>query len=140
MPLRMMRYYSDIALAHVGERIVQYLLYIGKAPMTMSDRVRGDNWRYRYRVLDMRDQDSEHFLNSGNPDALVLAILCDPSSLEPDALVAHIIKELRRLHGDKLKDLRDSLKMLDVLRVLHKVVTLPFIARLSIFNSNLLTN
>ena len=115
MPLRMMRYYSDIALAHVGERIVQYLLYIGKAPMTMADRVRGDNWRYRYRVLDMRDQDSEHFLNSDNPDALVLAILCDPKSLEPNALVAHIIKELRRLHGDQLKDLRDSLKMLDVL-------------------------
>ena len=63
----------------------------------------------------MRDQDSEHFLNSDNPDALVLAILCDPKSLEPNALVAHIIKELRRLHGDKLDNLRDSLKMLDVL-------------------------
>ena len=90
------------------------------------------------------------------PDALVLAILCDPKSLEPNALVAHIIKELRRLPGDKLDNLRDSLKMLDVLsgnrglqdiveetinmRVLHKVVTPPFIARLSIFNSNLAIN
>ena len=115
MPLRMMRYYSDIALAHTGEKIVQYLLYIGKAPMTMTDHVSDDGWQYRYRVLDMRDQDSEHFLNSDNPDALVLAILCDPKSLEPNALVAHIIKELRRLHGDKLDNLRDSLKMLDVL-------------------------
>ena len=115
MPLRMMRYYSDIALAHAGEKIVQYLLYIGKAPMTMSNHVSDDGWQYRYRVLDMRDQDSEHFLNSDNPDALVLAILCDPKSLEPNALVAHIIKELRRLHGDKLDNLRDSLKMLDVL-------------------------
>ena len=115
MPLRMMRYYSDIALAHAGEKIVQYLLYIGKAPMTMADHVSDDGWQYRYRVLDMRDQDSEHFLNSDNPDALVLAILCDPKRLEPNALVAHIIKELRRLHGDKLDNLRDSLKMLDVL-------------------------
>ena len=115
MPLRMMRYFSDIALAHVGETIVQYLLYIGKAPMTMSDHFRGEDWLYRYKVLDMRNQDSEHFLNSDNPDALVLAILCDPKSLEPNALVAHIIKELRRLHGDKLDNLRDSLKMLDVL-------------------------
>ena len=115
MPLRMMRYYSDIALAHTGEIIVQHLLYIGKAPMTMSDHVRGEDWLYRYKVLDMRNQDSEHFLNSDNPDALVLAILCDPKSLEPNALVAHIIKELRRLHGDKLDNLRDSLKMLDVL-------------------------
>ena len=115
MPLRMMRYYSDIALAYAGEKIVQYLLYIGKAPMTMADYVSDDGWQYRYRVLDMRDQDSEHFLNSDNPDALVLAILCDPKSLEPNALVAHIIKELRRLHGDKLDNLRDSLIMLDVL-------------------------
>ena len=115
MPLRMMRNYSDIALAHAGEKIVQYLLYIGKAPMTMADHVSDDGWQYHYRVLDMRDQDSEHFLNSDNPDALVLAILCDPKSLEPNALVAHIIKELRRLHGDKLDNLRDSLKMLDVL-------------------------
>ena len=115
MPLRMMRYFSDIALAHVGETIVQYLLYIGKAPMTMSDHVRGEDWLYRYKVLDMRDQNSEHFLNSDNPDSLVLAILCDPKSLEPNALVARIIKELRRLHGDKLDNLRDSLKMLDVL-------------------------
>ena len=115
MLLRMMRNYSDIALAHAGEKIVQYLLYIGKAPMTMADHVSDDGWQYRYRVLDTRDQDSEHFLNSDNPDALVLAILCDPKSLEPNALVAHIIKELRRLHGDKLDNLRDSLKMLDVL-------------------------
>ena len=115
MPLRMLRYYSDIALAHLDEKIVQYLLYIGKAPLSMSDRVYGYDLRYRYKVLDMRNQDSEHFLNSNNPDALVLAILCNPKSLEPNALVAHIIKELRRLHGDKLDNLRDSLKMLDVL-------------------------
>ena len=115
MPLRMLRYYSDIALAHIDEKIVQYLLYIGKASLSMSDRVDGYNLRYCYKVLDMRDQDSEHFLNSDNPDALVLAILCDPKNLEPNALVAHIIKELRRLHGDKLDNLRDSLKMLDVL-------------------------
>ena len=49
------------------------------------------------------------------PDAIVLAILCDPQGQEPNALVARIIKELRRLHGDKLDKLRDSLKMLEIL-------------------------
>ena len=49
------------------------------------------------------------------PDAIVLAILCDHQGQEPNALVARIIKELRRLHGDKLDKLRDSLKMLEVL-------------------------
>ena len=49
------------------------------------------------------------------PDAIVLAILCDHQGQEPKVLVARIIKELRRLHGDKLDKLRDSLKMLEVL-------------------------
>ena len=115
VPLRMMRYYTDLALEHTGEKVMQYLLYIGKASLTMPDHVRGHDWLYRYNVLDMRSQDSADFLKSNNPDALVLAILCDPKGSEPDALVAHIIKKLRSLHGDKLDSLRDSLKMLDIL-------------------------
>ena len=115
VPLRMLRYYSDIALEHPGEEVVQHLLYIGKAPLTMPDHVRGRNWVYRYEVMDMRSQDSEHFLSSDNPDALVLAILCDPKAREPESLVAYIVSELRRLHGAKLDSLRDSLIMLDIL-------------------------
>ena len=115
MPLRMLRYYSDIALAHVGEKVVQHLLYIGKAPLAMPNQIRDHNLLYHYEILDMSKQNSEHFLNSNNPDAIVLAILCNPQEQEPNALVAGIIKELRRLHGDKLDKLRDSLKMLEVL-------------------------
>ena len=115
MPLRMLRYYSDIALAHVGEKVVQHLLYIGKAPLAMPNQIRDHNLLYHYEILDMSKQNGEHFLNSNNPDAIVLAILCDPQEQEPNALVARIIKDLRRLHGDKLDKLRDSLKMLEVL-------------------------
>ena len=115
MPLRMLRYYSDIALQYPKDKVVQYLLYIGKAPLKMANQISGHNWTYRHEVLDMRSQDSEYFLSSNNPDAIVLAILCDPQGQEPKALVARIIKELRRLHGDKLDKLRDSLKMLEVL-------------------------
>ena len=115
MPLRMLRYYSDIALQYPKDNVVQYLLYIGKAPMTMVNKIGGYNWTYRYEMVDMRNQDSEHFLSSNNPDAIVLAILCDSKDKEPNALVARIIKELRRLHGDRLDKLRDSLEMLDIL-------------------------
>ena len=115
MPLRMLRYYPDIALEHTAEKVVQYLLYIGKAPLTMPSQVLGHDWLYRYSVLDMRSQNSEDFLKSNNPDALVLAILCDFKGLEPDTLVGQIIKKLKLLHGPRLNNLRDSLKMLDVL-------------------------
>ena len=90
VPLRMLRYYTDIALEHRGEKVVQYLLYIGKAALAMPDHVHGNNWHYSYEVLDMRSKNSEDFLVAGNPDALVLAILCDPRNRGPNALVAHI--------------------------------------------------
>ena len=115
VPLRMLRYYTDIALEHRGEKVVQYLLYIGKAALTMPDHVLGNKWCYSYEVLDMRSKNSEDFLVAGNPDALVLAILCDPRNRGPNALVAHIIKELKRLQGSELDSLRESLEMLDIL-------------------------
>ena len=115
LPLRMLRYYSDLALEHMGEEVKQYLLYIGKAPLTMPNHVQTKDWRYCYKLLDMRSQNSEDFLDSDNPDALVLAILCDPKGRELGALVNHIVSELRRLHGPKLDSFRDSLTMLDIL-------------------------
>ena len=115
IPIRMLRYYTDLALEHTDEAIKQYLLYIGKAPLSMSDHLETPAWRYCYEVLDMRSKDSDYFLSSDNPDALVLAILCDLKGREPRAIVAHIVKKLVRLHGDKLDNLRNSLMMLDVL-------------------------
>ena len=115
MPLRMMRYYTDLALEHEDEEIKQHLLYIGKAPLTMPDHVQAPEWRYCYNVLDMRRLASEDFLRSENPDALVLAILCDMGKREPDAVVTHIISELRRLHGSKIDSLNDSLLKLETL-------------------------
>ena len=91
------------------------LLYIGQAPLSMPDHVQETDWCYRYKLLDMRSQNSEDFLNSNNPDALVLAILCDLQGREPKAVVSHIISELQRLHGTQLNSLRDSLMMLDIL-------------------------
>ena len=113
MPLRMLRYYTDLALEHENEEIEQHLLYIGKAPLTMPDNVEARGWRYCYNVLDVRQLDSEDFLRSENPDALVLAILCDMGEREPDAVVTHIVSELRRLHGSKIDNLNDSLLKLE---------------------------
>ena len=79
----------------------------------MPDHLQAPEWRYCYNVLDMRQLDSEDFLRSENPDALVLAILCDMGEREPDAVVAHIVSELRRLHGSKIDSLNDSLLKLE---------------------------
>lgn len=77
MPGRMMRYLSDIILDHPGHIVRQYLVYIGKDPMTLRNGVDMPDVRYRYRLIDMHTIDCEEFLRQDAPDAWVLAVLCD---------------------------------------------------------------
>ena len=76
MPLRMLRYFTDIQLAYPDERIHQYLVYIGKAALNMPDRFKAGDFNYRYHILDMHTVDCQLLLAQDTPDALVLAILC----------------------------------------------------------------
>ena len=75
MPLRMMRYYTDIALAYPKLPIKQYVIYIGQQPLKMNGFVQELGWKYCYQLIDMKDVDCETLITRNNPDALVLAIL-----------------------------------------------------------------
>ncbi len=48
MPLRMLRYYTDIQLQWPNELVRQYLVYVGKRPLAMTDHITHPDWRYCY--------------------------------------------------------------------------------------------
>nr|VFK21861.1 MAG: hypothetical protein BECKLPF1236B_GA0070989_12804 [Candidatus Kentron sp. LPFa] len=54
MPIRMMRYMTDILLAHPNLPLRQYLLCIGREPLTMAKGLDTLDLRYGYGLLDMR--------------------------------------------------------------------------------------
>ena len=56
MPWRMLRYRNEIGLAHPGQDVRQYLLYIGKAPLVMADRLIQTGLDYRYGIIDMHTE------------------------------------------------------------------------------------
>nr|VFJ86460.1 MAG: protein of unknown function (DUF4351) [Candidatus Kentron sp. LFY] len=115
MPVRMMRYMTDILLAWPGLPLRQYLIYIGAEPMTMPDGMELPGVRYRYGILDMRDVDCRRLLERDTPDALVLAILCDFGDHDPQAVVNHIYTRLQALLGDDLKRFREYVEMVHIL-------------------------
>nr|VFJ93835.1 MAG: protein of unknown function (DUF4351) [Candidatus Kentron sp. H]VFJ94541.1 MAG: protein of unknown function (DUF4351) [Candidatus Kentron sp. H]VFK01092.1 MAG: protein of unknown function (DUF4351) [Candidatus Kentron sp. H] len=117
MPLRMMRYMSDILLAHPGLPLHQYLIYIGAEPLTMPDGIDQPNLRYRYGLVDMRTVDCQHLLEKDNPDALILAILCNFGHRDPQTVVNHIYRRLRALLGDNSRRFREYVHMLHILSV-----------------------
>ena len=115
MPLRMMRYYTDIALAHPGESIRQYLIYIGGGAMRMDAAVGNGLFEYRYTLIDTRKLDCQRFLAQDNPDALIFAILCDFKGRDGEEMVTYILERLQALCGDQPKRHREYLVMLDML-------------------------
>jgi hypothetical protein len=115
MPLRMMRYYTDIKLEWAAEPILQYLIYIGRNNLTMPDHHAGQDFTYRYRVLDMRTVDCGMLLAKDTPEALVLAILCDFKGKPEQEMAYYIVNRLHELLEHDEKGFRDYLGMLEVL-------------------------
>lgn len=115
MPLRMMRYYTDIALSHPKLAIKQYLIYIGKQKPTIADKIETEDWSYSYKLIDMHDIDCHTLIEQDNPDALILAILCDFKGQDEQQMVNYIICRLYALLKEDERNFQDYLFMLNVL-------------------------
>lgn len=125
MPWRMLRYRSDIGLARPEHDVRQYLIYIGKAPLVMPDRLSQSGLDYRYSIIDMHTVDCHTLLQQDNPDALVLAIPCDFKGRSDREVVHYILQRLRELTGDNENRMRDYLRMLEILstnRSLERII------------------
>jgi len=83
MPLRMLRYYTDLCLAgHCGP-IRQFLIYIGTDRLTMPESLYGPGLLdYRCGLVDMHQVDCAGLLAQDNPNAL-LVVLCDFGNRKP---------------------------------------------------------
>jgi len=117
MPLRMLRYYTDIRLAGHSGPIRQFLIYIGADSLTMPAGLDEpgllDN--YRYGLIDMHRIDCAGLLAQDNPDALVLAVLCDFGDRKPQEVITYIVHRLRELLGADERGFREHMTMLHIL-------------------------
>lgn len=115
MPVRMLRYLSDVLLDHPGFPVRQYLVYIGKDKLRMADGFDMPIFSYRYDIIDMHKVALADLLDKDSPDAWVLAILCDFQERLPREVVHTILMQLGNKFSDNLPRLRDYVDMLDIL-------------------------
>lgn len=101
MHLRMHRYYSDILFEYEEYKVSQYLLYIGKYSCSMISKIKRDKIDYSYDIIDFKDLPCESFLNSNDPSAIALAILCDFEGKDKQVVVNTILKKLRDLNDER---------------------------------------
>lgn len=115
MPLRMMRYFTDIALSYPNHPIRQYVIYTGKNKLRMRDYLDQPNWRYRYHLIDMHTLDCDRFIQEDSPDALVMAILCDFQGRDSGEVLEGIMQRLIELTAQQPERMRNYLKMMETL-------------------------
>ncbi|MBT6479029.1 MAG: DUF4351 domain-containing protein [Gammaproteobacteria bacterium] len=115
MPVRMLRYRTDIIHAYREEEIQQYLVYIGKRPLTMEHGIQQAGLDYRYQIIDMHKVDCQTMIAQNNPDALVLAILCDFKGKPAREMLHFLIQRLQELTADNEKQFREYLSMMEIL-------------------------
>ena len=114
MHQRMLRYYSDIYFEYEERYVIrQYILYIGKERCSIKSKISRDKIDYSYDIIDIITIPCESFLQSSDPSAIVLSILCDFEEYDKQVVVNTILKRLKELSdGDEYKN---YLKMINVL-------------------------
>ncbi len=115
MPRRMLRYYNDIKMEFEHLEVSQYIIYIGKAKLSMSDGVVDTKLNYSYIIIDMHTIDCKELIALDTPDALVLSILCDFKGKDELEILLHITKRLSELTVDDEHKLGKYMLMLETL-------------------------
>ena len=112
MHLRMCRYYTDILFLYEDYKVSQYMVYIGKDKCYMKSQIQRDKMNYSYDIIDMRDIACEELIQSNDPSAIALSILCDFKGKDKQTVINTILRKLRELNDDKKNG---SSYMLDIM-------------------------
>jgi len=81
----------------------------------MADSLHQTGLDYRYSIIDMHTVDCQTLLAQDNPDALVLAILCDFKGRPEREVVHYILQRLHQLTAENESRFREYMRILEIL-------------------------
>ena len=119
MASRMLEYYL-LLWKRYSVQPVQQMIYVGGRPMTMSAEIQHENLTFRYRIIDMRELDSEALLQSPVIEDTLLAILCRLDDTR--AAVRRILARVAQLPKPQRANAMSQLLVLSGLRRLEAVI------------------
>ena len=115
MPWRCLDYYRVIVdLWPEAPQIIQVVVYLGDAPMTMAGSIGRDRLQFGFDIFNLCDVDASEFLRSDSDDERTLAVLCE--SDDPRATIRAILGSWRHLPAKELSEKIQDLQVLSQLR------------------------
>ena len=125
MHYRMLRYWTELHKKYKLP-IIQLVIYIGKKPLSMKDKIELSCYNtkidYSYKLVDIREIDCEFFINSNNPEMVLLAILCDFDAKNKRKIVKEIIQKLNFLLDEDKNELKNKFLKLEVFSELRGLI------------------
>ncbi len=120
MAFRMLRYWLFIMQQHstLSQDIRQYVIYIGKAPLTMQGALVYEHLQYTYTLIDIRSVPATPFLNSENPVEIIFAVLC--AYQDKNLLIDKILQRLKDTVVEELR-LSKYIRQLTILAQLRNI-------------------
>jgi hypothetical protein len=98
MPIRMAEYAVPVIRKH-GHKILQIVLYVGNAALTMPDRIEAGGHVFSYKQIDMRDLPGDFLLRSGSVADALLSLL----TRDGQENVGVVMRKLARLDAPELQ-------------------------------------
>ncbi len=110
---------------HEGKKnleIRHYVIYLGKARMSMRTRLEGRDLFSHFEVVCLNQLDFNQMLQSQIPEEIILAILSDFKGTDPEKIIRSIVKKLRKYSQDDaaLNKFIEQLRVLSDLRKLEE--------------------
>ena len=101
---------SEIATFYIGE----------KGEAKMPTEIKHENLDFKFHLINIAEISYKKFIDSDQPEDLLIAILCDFEGESPSAIISTILKRLQALAADELC-LGKYLKQLEVLSKLRNL-------------------
>ena len=122
---RMLLTAALLAERYPGRRIDQTAIYFGEEPSCrLAPQIEFVHFRYGYRLIDMRSIDCWQLLAASEPEAAVLAVLCQATDRTGEELGESILARLfAETSGERRARLLFQLETLAVNRRLEAIVT-----------------
>ncbi len=123
MIYRMLRYYLYITETYKLP-VKQYVIYIGRNKLKMTHEIKSENLTFHYELVDMKNISCQPFLESENPEEIIMSILCDFENKGARMVIREILGKLKKRIKEETvfsKYIR-QLEVLSQLRNLQKTI------------------
>jgi hypothetical protein len=118
MGVRMLGYFWLVLRQRPKVKVRQLVLYVGRAPMTMPNRIDGPGLAFHFDLIDARLLQSDALLASDHPCDIIMAFFAATDDIK--ARVRAVVNRLAARLADDPPRLRDALVRLTLLAPLRR--------------------